>query len=150
MDIVLYPNSVLTTPTERVEVKPTEEFIGQMRELMIRKRGIGLAANQIGLNQSFFIAHFSTGFEVCINPRIVNRGNQRAITAEGCLSILDDKGETIFKPRPRFVVIDVEYETLYGRVVKTMKRMDAKIFQHEMDHLNGLLCTMPNSEVECK
>lgn len=141
MDIVLHPDKKLRKPTETMTHIPSAEFIEEMRQFMILKRGVGLAANQIGITDSFFIANFSFGFEVCVNPEIIQTGREIMESPEGCLSILDEKGRFIFKPKKRNAVITVTYTAMSGALLKkTLKRLDAKIFQHEMDHLAGRLC----------
>jgi len=111
-----------------------------MQLLMGLKNGIGLSANQVGISQSFFIANFKDGFEIVINPEIIMHGKEEIVENEGCLSILDKKGKPIYKPKKRWAVITVSYLSFNGACNRTFKRLDARIFQHEMDHLNGKLC----------
>lgn len=148
MELVKTPNSILTTPTDRVIELPSDEIISQMRELMHKNGGIGLAANQAGLNLRFFIAYFEREFVVCINPMIVSHGREVIVSPEGCLSVVGADDKPIYKPRDRYAIIDVEYYTPAGFVEnkitkKTLKRLNAKIFQHECDHLDGRLCHNP-------
>jgi peptide deformylase len=143
MDVVLAPDKRLLTPAEPMADRPAASTIVDMWRLLKAKHGAGLAANQVGLPGAFFIARFSFGPAVCINPRIVRHGKELLETHEGCLSVLDGLGQTIFKPKKRWAVVDVEYSTMAGlntTIERTLKRMDARIFQHEMDHMAGRLC----------
>lgn len=131
---------ILNTPTEICHMMPTIDTIVNMKRIMKANRGIGLAANQVGIGQRFFIAEFSDGFEVCINPVIVNNGKEVITSPEGCLSILKN-GVSIYQEKDRWAIVDLEYTQMdKRRVTKTFKRKDAKIVQHEMDHLEGRLC----------
>lgn len=145
MKIVKVPNKILTTPGVPVVIAPPVNFIKNMGALMILKHGAGLAANQVGINQTFFIANFGSEFTVCINPKIIRHGKQILETPEGCLSILDNHGQFIYKMIKRWEVIDVSYYTMDGfysgnKTLRTFKRFEAKLFQHEMDHMKGVLC----------
>ena len=94
---------------------------------------VGLAANQCGINYRFFI--FSWKFlRVAINPIIVKHGKEIVISKEGCLSYPLQTAEV-----ERFTVIDVEYTNLNGnKENKTLKSEASFVFQHELDHLNGI------------
>jgi len=143
LQIVKMPNDILLTKLAYVEKTPSQSLIDEMQRLMVMKMGVGLAASQIGINQAFFVAKLSQGFTVCINPQITDHGREEIMEYEGCLSILDAKGNIIRKPKKRWAVIDVIYFPLNpreGLCSETLKRMDARIFQHEMDHLEGKLC----------
>jgi len=143
MNIVKIPDKILFTKLAYVEKPPTQNLIDEMERLMEINIGVGLAASQIGINQAFFVAKLRQGFTVCINPQITDHGREEITEYEGCLSILDAKGNVIRKPKKRWAVIDVIYFPLNpreGLCSETLKRMDARIFQHEMDHLEGRLC----------
>ena len=96
--------------------------------------GVGLAANQVGVLRRIFVYDDGSGLGVLVNPEIVSAtGKQTGM--EGCLSIPGLLGEVT---RSEEVVI--KGTTLNGKPVKiTAQGLLARIFQHELDHLNGKL-----------
>ena len=116
-----------------------EKFESDMIKLMLDERGMGLAANQIGITKRFFaIGHdsFDTFQKHAIiwNPQVINSSEEKVIDVEGCLSFKD-----IFVKVERPRIIEVQYETTQGET-KTAKLdgMESKCFQHELDHLEGI------------
>lgn len=120
----------------------TIELIKFMFDTMHNANGVGLAANQIGVNKSVFVIDLSPveGYEkykpiTMINPRIVNRSEDTEAVDEGCLSIPDIRAEVI---RPKEITI------IYQDIDLTEQKMDAadffaRVMQHEYDHLKGIL-----------
>ena len=116
-----------------------EKFQTDMINLMIVSKGIGLAANQIGINKRFFcIGHES--FDVFSkpviiwNPKIIKSSKEKVIDVEGCLSFMD---VWIKVERPRKV--EVQYELSNGQLhMAELDGMESKCFQHELDHLDGI------------
>lgn len=99
--------------------------------------GVGLASTQVGLDESFFVAKNGEGFAAFINPEILSTGKRIKTYFEGCLSIPNIWGEV-----DRFLTIKVSYQDQNGqKKSETLKGILAWIFQHEIDHLNGLLFT---------
>ena len=116
-----------------------EKFESDMIKLMLEERGMGLAANQIGITKRFFaIGHetFDTFKKHAIiwNPQIKNFSKEKVIDVEGCLSFKD-----IFVKVERPKVIEVQYETTQGKTrFAKLNGMESKCFQHELDHLDGI------------
>jgi len=116
-----------------------EKFETDMIKLMLDERGMGLAANQIGITKRFFaIGHnsFDTFQKHVIiwNPQVINFSEEKIIDVEGCLSFKD-----IFVKVERPKVIEVQYETTQGKTeFAKLDGMESKCFQHELDHLNGI------------
>ncbi len=133
--------SVLTERCEEIDIKEfTPELFKDFRDTMIKNRGVGLAANQVGIQKRFFVAIIDGAFCAFINPSILSHGKAEIEEDEGCLSILKD-GRPVYKPKKRWEVIDVKYQDQTGKFWRrTLKRFQARIFQHEMDHLDGRLC----------
>ena len=140
LKIVLYPHPVL------LEVaKPIQEVNDEVRavakkmlELMHDAPGVGLAAPQIGLNWRIFVAN-STGIEgedfVFINPVLSEPSPERDSYEEGCLSLPDI---TVTIKRPTGMTI--EALDIDGNVFSMSSYdMAAKVWQHENDHLDGVL-----------
>jgi len=116
-----------------------EKFESDMIELMLDERGMGLAANQIGITKRFFaIGHdsFDTFQKHAIiwNPQVINSSEEKVIDVEGCLSFRD-----IFVKVERPKTVEVQYETTQGKTrFAKLDGMESKCFQHELDHLEGI------------
>ena len=125
---------------EKFSKKEIRELADNMRKEMLRAKGVGLSANQIGLDFKFFVAGLpdenrATKFFYVFNPRIEKASREKIILVEGCLSVPDIFGEV---ERPEKVIISSHDKN--GRKIKiAAKGLLARIFQHEIDHLNGVL-----------
>lgn len=104
---------------------------------------VAIAANQIGVAKNFFVYRDPFDPEsdsiVVINPRLIWKSDEKNKLAEGCLSL---PGVTV--PVNRYNEIIVEYRTLPEPDILVAQKFIgfiARIFQHEMDHLSGLLIT---------
>lgn len=113
-------------------------LIADMIRSMRRAGGVGLAAPQIGVPLRVVVVDIGRGPIVVVNPRL--RGRQGAqVGVEGCLSIPGVYGEVSRAQR-----IEVEGRSPLGRRVLVRSRdLLARVFQHEVDHLNGVLFTDP-------
>ena len=137
--IVLYPDPVLLTPTERVEkVDGTiERLVADMIETMHAAPGIGLAANQVGVAKRVCVVDLSVGekqdeLHVFINPRILESSGSE-VAEEGCLSFPD-----IHLDIERPFLATVEAEDLAGKTFTISARgLLARAMQHEIEHLEG-------------
>ncbi len=142
LDIVTYPDKFLKQPTKPVENidGALQELIDNMEETMYQAPGIGLAAIQVGIDQSMLIYDISPQDEdrslnVLVNPRIIENEGEVLSENEGCLSVPEYRSDV-----KRFASILVE---AYDRNEKPL-RFEAHDFlsivlQHEIDHLNGKL-----------
>ena len=161
LDILTYPNKILTKKTKPVGVVDveTKKLIDDMVETLYAKKGAGLAANQVGESKQIIVVDESRGegnVKILINPRIVGKKGA-VIMTEGCLSF---PGLELEIKRPE--KIEVEYYTL-AKKDKTRLRPDgasagsdfsdkienfekkrikagdllARIICHEVDHLEG-------------
>jgi peptide deformylase len=138
-EIVLYPDPVLLTPTERVERIDDEiaTLVRDMVDTMHEAPGIGLAANQVGVGKRVCVVDLSVGEKpdelyVFINPRIVEVSGLET-AEEGCLSFPD---VLIDVERP--FVATVEAEDLSGKTFSiTARGLLARAMQHEIEHLEG-------------
>jgi peptide deformylase len=110
-----------------------------MCDFMIANKGIGLAANQIGIAKRVFVIGSNNieGFPApfaLFNPRIVEASEEQLIDKEGCLSYPD-----LWLSVKRPAVIKVEYQDSQGNVHEAaMSGLIARCFQHELDHLDGV------------
>lgn len=122
------------------------EAIAQARELekamidfMVKHKGIGLAANQIGITKRVFtmgsnnIEGFPFPF-AAFNPKIVSAGVEEELSEEGCLSYPD---LWLKVKRPANIVVEYQDSDSNTHTVE-MSGLIARCFQHELDHLNGV------------
>jgi len=141
-----YPHETLLqtstpwTENDRIEgYDDIEQFERDMIRLMLDEKGMGLAANQIGITKRFFaIGHdsFDTFQKHAIiwNPQVINSSEEKVIDIEGCLSF-----KNVFVKVERPKVIEVQYETTQGKTrFAKLDGMESKCFQHELDHLDGI------------
>lgn len=129
-----YLNEVCDEVTAREDI---EGIIYDMRDIIYRgdRRAVGLAANQIGYKKRIIIINTTSMKEIMINPVIVKRSKETSKQKEGCLSF--DKGFTALVNRPK--QITVEWISRGGTPKKRKLRgLDARVVQHEVDHLNGI------------
>src|SRR3989344_2580848 len=129
-------------PFDPAEFSPKElrALVRTMRLIMKREEGIGLSANQVGLNLNLCIVEppreGASGKRVWFavgNPVIVKRSQGTTEDEEGCLSV-----PTLYGAVPRYEKITVEGIDMNGKKLKIKARgLLARIFQHEIDHLNG-------------
>lgn len=109
-----------------------EELGKDLLEHMRYFGGIGLSANQLGMPYRVFVMEGSPGF-ICFNPRISAFAGDEVQLDEGCLSY---PGLYVKKKRPG--TIRVSYVDEKGfRQVKRFQGLSARIFQHEMEHMDG-------------
>jgi peptide deformylase len=111
------------------------DFSKQLVKYMYDSNGIGLAANQVGVPYRIFAMRGAPENFVCINPKIIMPGTEEVVLEEGCLSY---PGLLVKIKRPQH--IRVRFNTPNGDVLtKQFTGMTARIFQHELDHLNGVV-----------
>ncbi|MFN8015162.1 MAG: peptide deformylase [Acidimicrobiia bacterium] len=128
-------------PVLRVKAKNVEEFDSKlivtrdsMIETMYDAPGIGLAATQVGIQQNFFVYDEDGEPKILINPQIVESSGSWDYE-EGCLSI---PGVYVSLTRPKKVTI-TGFDIDGNEVTIEADELLARIFQHELDHLNGVL-----------
>ena len=133
----LYPDAVLrevAVPIDWFDQR-LSELAGDMYQLMRRHRGIGLAAPQVGLDVRLFVADVGDGPFCVVNPRLVLLSDQCDNMVEGCLSLPDVQVD--IRRRQRIEVIGRDTD---GRLVHMEGTgLKARVIQHEVDHLDGLL-----------
>ena len=106
-----------------------------MLEFMRAKKGIGLAAPQIGLSRRLFVMDVAGQARACFNPEIVSASPEQTEMAEGCLSFAGKS--CIIK---RASEISVRYQNYRGDwYTERMDGLMARCFQHELDHLDGIV-----------
>ncbi len=145
LKIITHPNPILrkqSTPLDPEEIAKADfqTLLADMEETMIKKDGAGLAAPQIGKNIRTIVVHHEGQNIFLINPQITKRSWAREIEEEGCLSVLNEKGEIIYAPVERYKKINCIYFDKKGDKKKiSAEKMLARVIQHEIDHLDGIL-----------
>lgn len=139
--IIHYPN-----PTLKEVCAPIEDFTAELEELAEKMRllvreaeGVGLAAPQVGIPIRLFVCNTTGGANAdltYVNPRVTESTGAEE-KEEGCLSI---PGVSITMRRTTYVVIEA-FDTRGRPFQKTAADLEARIWQHEMDHLDGRLIT---------
>jgi peptide deformylase len=153
-EIVTVPDPVLRRKAQKVTKfdDKLQVLIDDMVETMRAAPGVGLAAPQIGVLEQIIVVEYFEKEEdeeredaeaapkrlyVVVNPEITRTSSETITGVEGCLSIPGYLGDV-----ERFAAITVKGQNRRGQPV-TLKLTDwkARIFQHEIDHLNGVLFT---------
>ena len=128
----------------------TKKQNAEMRQIILdlkhtlaeHKDGCGLAASQIGYDKRIFVINFNGDIRTFINPVIAD-AKGLTLNRESCLSI---PGKTFI--RPRHTEIMVMYQTPLGKTEsRKMFGMAACVFQHELDHLDGLILSDVGLEI---
>jgi len=153
-------NKILRTRSVRITKvdKKISKLVDNMRETLLTEKGLGLAAPQVGKNIKLIIVrmNFDTPEEMArplINPEILYTSKETVVAEEGCLSLPE-----CYKPVERFKKIRVRFDDIHGvSQILELEDLNARIVQHEVDHLNGVLFTdrvtedvvsMPKKDVE--
>ena len=113
-------------------------FASSLVETCKKHNGLGLSANQCGYNYRVFVMGTGDEYVAFFNPKIISVSEEKTKMEEGCLSYAD-----LFLNIERPSVIEAEYQDYMGNT-KTTKfaGITARCFQHELDHMNGIVYTM--------
>jgi peptide deformylase len=149
LEIIAPTNPTLRQRAKKVKtITSTEqELIDDMIETMRASAGVGLAAPQVGVSKQIIVIEYAEGIEdpetpskppklyVVVNPEIVRRSSTTVVSNEACLSVPGFFGEV-----ERYQALTVKGLDRNGRPIR-IKARDwlARIFQHEIDHLDGVL-----------
>ena len=113
--------------------KVDTKVLKDMEDTMKKLDGIGISAIQIGAPQRIFLA--GNPAQVFINPKIKDKSSYTKVDWEGCLSC---PGAHVRVRRSHSITI--QYEDIEGKIIKRkFTGFDARVIQHELDHLNGFL-----------
>lgn len=140
MQVVKAPDAKLRVQTKPVKkinsaLNTTLSEMVKLTKTFKDPEGVGLAATQVGLEESFFVAKNGEKFIKVINPKIQSYSKKSKVYFEGCLSVPNMWGEV-----NRHLGIKVSYQDETGKTVtESLRGVLAWIFQHEIDHLNGKL-----------
>jgi peptide deformylase len=134
-----YPDAVLRMQAREVESFDDDltRLAEKMARLMHDAHGVGLAATQVGILQRLFV--FQRGGEdeptTVVNPAITKRSRSTEVEDEGCLSL-----QGVLVPVERAREVTLEGQDVTGAPLRLeLEDMDARVAQHELDHLDGVL-----------
>jgi len=139
LEVKIVGNEILRKKAKEVE-KPfskLKNFVANMIDTMYKENGVGLAAPQAGRDLRLFVYDVSENVNpvVCINPVLSDFSEEKVVAEEGCLSIPDVYGKV---ERAKKVTL-----TAYGldgfKFKVEAEGLEARVIQHEYDHLDGIL-----------
>ena len=148
LEVRIYGDPVLSEVAQPIETVTDQhkKLAEDMTETMYASKGIGLAANQIGVSERIIVVDVNWSERngkkaqprnpvVMINPEVLEEGIQDEVASEGCLSLPDIEGDVW-----RAKQIRVRYQTLAGESIeREATELEARCIMHEVDHLNGIL-----------
>jgi peptide deformylase len=143
MEILLVPNEFLRQKAKRL-INITNQDIkiaNQMMDTMIKAPGVGLAANQVGVLKQIVTINYEDKENdkranyILFNPSIIEYSDDKVIMEEGCLSLPEQYADI---ERPKQIVLEYIDEN-EKTIKKEIDGYEARILQHEIDHLSGKL-----------
>jgi peptide deformylase len=136
-EIRLFGDPVLTTATEPIlEISESvKSLISDLEQTTAIAGRAGVAANQIGVSLRAFGYHVDGVVGHLINPEILEKSGELVELDEGCLSLPE-----IWSKTPRYTKVSIRGKTITGEVLEIQAEgLLAQVFQHEVDHLDGLV-----------
>ena len=123
------PKCELVLPNTQIDT-----LIHRLHKTMKDAGGIGLSANQCGINVRMFIMGFGEQVYACINPEVTEQSDELVDEQEGCLSF---PGLILRVKRPKWV--QAKYTNKFGQTVEEkFEGLTARCYLHELDHMNGV------------
>ena len=139
MKLIYHPDEFLERKVQPVDLdNPSfdpKELRKEMEELMLSSNGIGLSANQVGIDQQVFVmGDKADNTNICINPTVLEYTEDTVLDLEGCLSF---PHMYVKIARPKEILAEFYDENLEKQTVK-IDGYSAKCYLHELDHLLGI------------
>jgi len=137
-ELLYYPNKLLNVKADPFDfanpIMDPKEIEDILVTEMAKRRGLGLAATQMGINAQVFVMGSDLKFMALFNPVILEQSTETCLDIEGCLSF---PGVSLYVERP--VQIHLQFTDKEQKTYNYwVKGLDCKICAHEIDHLNGL------------
>ena len=148
-NIIVLPHKSLRIKSAKISHidQKTKDFIEQMRDVALdwedhrdHEYSVGLAAVQVNIMQKIVLLRDNLknredkSFTAYLNPKIIKYDGKAELVREGCLSVQD-----IYVMVPRYPKIKIQAITIDGKIKRfTLRDFDAQVFQHEVDHTNGI------------
>ncbi len=137
LPIRIFGDPVLREKCPEVEMidDDVRVLVENLADSLPRPGGAGLSANQLGILKRVFVYEDEGETVACINPRLVSVSEEKEQDMEGCLSL---PGAVV--PVERHTAVELEYTDLRGERKRVqVEGWLARVFQHEIDHLDGVL-----------
>jgi peptide deformylase len=140
LEITIYPDDILRKTSKEIGIgligsKDLSMFVEDMKKTMSKKDGVGLAAPQVGKNIRLVVIQTKNKIVAMINPKITHRSIGTEVMEEGCLSVPNYFGN-VRRPKK----ITCSYIDEHGARMKVESEgLMARVIQHEIDHLDGVL-----------
>lgn len=137
LQIITHPNPILRQKSAKIE-KVTENIKRlalAMERTMLEKDGVGLAAPQVGENIRLIVVNTKDGPIHLINPKITKKSWRKELGEEGCLSVPDFYGQV----KRHKKIQAVYYDKKHVKIKIKAEGLLARVIQHEIDHLDGIL-----------
>ncbi len=128
---------LLRTKGKKVEkvTKKVLDLIKDMGETMLKADGVGLAAPQVGESLRICIVPINNKFTALIDPEITSKSEETNVDEEGCLSL-----PGVYLPIARSSAVTLTYTDTKGQhQERKLEMFEARVAQHEVDHLDGIL-----------
>lgn len=137
-NIIIWPNSKLREKSEPVVVidQVVHALYQDLKDTVMAYEGLGLSAIQIGAARRVLVSNFGEeGPLIWVNPKIVSHSKEKVFDEEGCLSL-----PGVYEKVWRYQAVSVEALNEENQpVVRNCSGYFARLFQHEIDHFNGLV-----------
>jgi len=137
MKLRLAPYDLLTKKVDAFDFNKldAEQIEKEIIDIMLKHDGLGLAANQVGLDARVFAIHNKEAEPFAVfNPQIIESSNDEILREEGCLSYPD-----LWMKVKRPASIVVEFTNSEGKTIQeAYNGLLSRVFQHEYDHLDGI------------
>lgn len=147
LKLIEAPHNILTTKVKEFDFKlyDAPQLSVEMIDIMLFHAGRGLSANQLNLDARIFVMQKSSGeYITAINPKIISKSKKTQLDTEGCLSY-----PNIFLEISRPKSVEIEYYDEHeNKITEFLTGIDARCFQHELDHLNGVVYTSKVSSLK--
>ena len=140
LKLVLYPHKILTSSNQPITKKLLYRVlpnIEKMEELLKTHDGVGLAAPQVGINLRFCIIRYKGCNVNMLDPYILSHGRDIDIDREGCMSLPD---VTVSVKRHKAITVWY-FDENWTEKKEVFEGFCARIIQHEINHLDGILLT---------
>jgi len=138
MQIITLGNEILRQKADKIDKidEEIEKLSGQMLEIIVRDKGVGLAGPQLGIMKRIFVVHVEGDTErVFINPSIIETSHETCKFEEGCLSVPGIYANVI---RPESIKMQAWNEKGRPFTIEANGLL-ARVILHEYDHLEGIL-----------
>ena len=143
MEILSVPHPILRQKAKKLKSVTAEDIktANLMMESMIKAPGVGLAANQVGILKQIITINFEDKENnkkanyILFNPKIIQYSKETVVMEEGCLSLPEQYADV---ERPKEIVLEYIDEN-NNTIKKQIDGYEARILQHEIDHLSGKL-----------